>query len=231
VDEPQPVRDALVLAYLGWFDQVIREEPTNMVKQLELLNRALAYGPEHPRVLTLIANLSMKELNPSEKELSQALIDALRHSLAAGVAPAVVHLILGTRYLVGGNADKAVMHLELAHQANAQVPSVLNNLAWGLAHQEDPDLDRALTLIDTAAKLSDRPQIRGTRAVILDLMGRQPEAVTELENVLRRHPDPSWVHGQLADLYRRLGDETLADEHQRLAAEKKVVPSPNSVSP
>jgi tetratricopeptide (TPR) repeat protein len=218
-DDPEPFREALVLAYLGWFDQAMRQEPGDVGQQLELLNRALIHGPENPRVLTLIANLSTRPLEGQEAELAEPLTDALQRALAAGVAPAVVHLILGTRQLVDGDTDNAVMHLELAHQANAQVPSVLNNLAWGLAHQDQPDLERALTLIDIAAELSDRPRIVGTRAVILDLMGKQQEAVTELENVLRRHPDPAWVHEQLADLYRRLGDAAGADEHQRLARE------------
>ena len=127
-------------------------------------------------------------------------------------------LIVGTRALEAGNVESAIMHLELAYKANADSPLALNSLAWGLAHRDPPKLDRALELIDAAIPLSDHPNFHGTRAVILAAMGRSQDAISELEAVLRRYPDPAWVHEQLADLYRQAGEKDLARLHAQLAA-------------
>ena len=47
------------------------------------------------------------------------------------------------------------MHLEQARQRNARIPEVLNNLAWGLAQKDEPDLERALQLAEAAQRLSN----------------------------------------------------------------------------
>jgi hypothetical protein len=52
-------------------------------------------------------------------------------------------------------------------------------------------------------------------------MGRQRDAITELECVLRVHPDPAWVHEKLADLYRQAGLEDLAHLHDQMAQRQK----------
>ena len=203
VEDPEPFREALVAAHLGWLADLAQREPNRLDKQLDLLNAAFKYGPENPEVLALIANLVTQKRDDADSQPAAELHEALTRTLASGTAPPVVHLIVGTRALEAGEVERAVTHLELALKANPNMPMVLNNLAWGLAHREPPDLDRALRLIDAAIPLSDHPNLRGTRAVILAELGRSREAIDELEGVLRRHPDPAWVHARLADLYRR----------------------------
>jgi tetratricopeptide (TPR) repeat protein len=224
--DPAPFRELLVAAHLGSLAELAQREPNRLDKQLDILNAAFQYGPENPEVLTLIANLMTQERDDADSRQVAELRKALMLTLASGTAPPLVHLIVGTRALEAGDVDRAVTHLELAFKANPDLPMVLNNLAWGLAHRKPPDLVRALQMIDTAIPLSDHPNLHGTRAVILSALGRSQDAINELETVLRRHPDPAWVHESLADLYRQAGVEDLAELHTQLAARFRKTPAP-----
>ena len=224
VEDPEPFREVLVAAHLGLLADMAQREPNRLDKQLDLLNAAFKYGPENPEVLGLIANLVTQQRDDADSPQVAELHKALMLTLASGTAPPLVHLIVGTRALEAGDVERAVTHLELAFKANPDMPMVVNNLAWGLAHREPPDLDRALQLIDAAIPLSDHPNLRGTRAVILSALGRSQDAINELEAVLRRHPDPAWVHESLADLYRQAGVEDLAELHTQLAAHLRKTP-------
>ena len=56
---PQPFHEALVGVYLAWYAVTPAQTPEGLATRLELLNQALAHGPNHPQVLTLLAELSM----------------------------------------------------------------------------------------------------------------------------------------------------------------------------
>ena len=208
--EPKPFREALVFVYLAWYDAVPEAEDG---KRLDLLNVALAYGPNHPRVLTLLAELSSREWDRAGDARA-----ALQKALTQGTAPATVHCILGTRALQKGDVEQAKLHLELAYQSNPQLPIVLNNLACMIVRAEKPDLPRALQLAEAARRLSNNPEITDTIGSILARMGKRREAVTELEVALRAFPNRTRLHTQLAELYEQLGDAELAKLHRGLAA-------------
>lgn len=201
--DPEPVREALVAACLAWLGDVAERERQNLGKQLDILNIAFRHCPENPRVLALIANLAIRERDSTDSERAVYLSNALKLSLATGSAPGLVHLILGTRDVQYGRAESAMMHLELAYEANRNIPLVVNSLAWGLAHEQPPDLGHALQLIDMAGQLSDYPELRGTRAVVLAEMGRRQDAIIQLKALVGVHPDPTWVHERLAELYQQ----------------------------
>jgi len=213
--DPEPVREALVAACFGWLSDVAKREPRNLGKQLDILNIAFRQCPENSRVLALIANLAVRKRDSADSESAVQLGNALKLSLATGSAPALVHLILGIRDLQYGRNESAVMHLELAHEANPNIPLVVNSLAWGLAHEQPPDLRLALELIDMAGQLFDHPNLRGTRAVVLAAMGRRQDAITQLQALADVHPDPAWVHEELADLYRQTENEGRGEKPGR----------------
>lgn len=205
--DPEPLREALVAACLDWLGDVAKRQPHNLGKQLDVLNIAFRHHPENAEVLGLIANLAIREQDGADNERAVQLGNALKLSLATGSAPALVHLILGTRDIQYGRADSAMMHLELAHEANPTMPLVVNSLAWALAHEQPPNLGHALQLIDMAGQLSDYPELRGTRAVVLAAVGRRQDAILQLRALVDVHPDPNWVHEKLADLYRQTESE------------------------
>jgi tetratricopeptide (TPR) repeat protein len=210
--DPQPFRQALAAAYLGWLDARRKEGKLNAAQQAEFLERIIEHDPQCAPALAMLAELATRQ----DEDVEQAAA-LLRRILARGAAPAVVHLILGTRALHQGNAEVGLMHLEQAQQQNARIPEVLNNLAWGLAQQEQPDLPRALQLAEAALKLSSHPEIHDTLGTVLAQLGRPREAVTHLERALRGLPARADAHRKLAALYEQLGDSELAAEHRRLA--------------
>jgi uncharacterized protein HemY len=95
---------------------------------------------------------------------------------------------------------------------------VANNLAWLLAHADNPDLPRALKLIELAlTKHPDEPTFRDTRGKIYMKQKRWQEALTDLQFVLARMPEFPGLRASLAELYDRLGDAEVAAEHRRIA--------------
>lgn len=217
--DPERVHQALVAVHLRWANDVAEREEGDLGKQLDLLNCALKYGPDNPQVMSLLANLATRDWHGSQDAWA-----ALQQALAKGDAPATVHLLLGTWALEQGDIEKGLTHLELANERNPDMPIVLNNLAWGLAHRDEPDLERALQLAETAKKLSDRPEIHHTIGTILVRLGRQRQAVTQLEDALQAFPICPKLHDSLAELYEHFGDTELADLHRRLAERFKASP-------
>lgn len=207
---PEPFRQALCGVYLSWLETVSKQNPPNPARQLELLDLALQHDSKNPQALALLAALSTQQ--GEEAERAAALLNRV---LAHGVAPAVVHLVLGTRAIQRGDSAAGLMHLEQAQRQNARIPEVLNNLAWGLAQKDKPDLERALQLAEAAQGLSSHPEIHDTLGTILVKLGRPREAVTHFERALRELPPRSDIHRQLGELYEQLGDAELAAEHRR----------------
>jgi Tfp pilus assembly protein PilF len=208
LDSPNPQRfhDALVDVYLDWYAATDADSPKGISRRLELLNRALEHGPHHPRLLTVFA-----ELSGQQGEQGQMSRRALGEALADGTAPATVHLILGTQALEQGDLERCQMHLELAAQQAPRMPIVLNNLAWVLAHRENPELDRAHALAQRATHLVSRPEFYYTLATILARQGKYLEAIAQFETVLRLAASRTDVYQPLAELYRKLGNFELAE--------------------
>lgn len=205
-DNPEPFHDALVGVYLAWYDATLDTAPNGKVTRVELLNQALAHGPNDTRLLMLLADLTDRDDEPGQIARS-----VLQEALAEGAAPATVHLLLGTKALRKKDWKRAQMHLELAYQRAPLVPVVLNNLAWVLAEREPADLQRALELAKTARQMSDRPEFSFTLASILARLGQTRQAVAEFESVLRVSPHRADVHKELGNLYLQLGNPDLAE--------------------
>ena len=198
--DPKRFHDTLVGVYLAWYQTVPENDKDGLPKRLELLNRALAHGPNNPQVLAILADLSTRQPEPAGSALAP-----LEKALAQGTAPAVVHAILGTRALEKGQLEKARIHLELANERDPQMPVVLNNLAWLFATREKPDLERALPLAEAARKLSNNPEISATLGTILTRMGKHKQAVKELETAIKAFPDRTRLHEELAQVLRQAG--------------------------
>jgi predicted Zn-dependent protease len=95
---------------------------------------------------------------------------------------------------------------------------VANNLAWVLARDDPPDLERALKLADLALERQpDARRFHGTRGDVLARLGRWREALPELEEGLADAPDNPDLHAALAVAYDHLDDAAMAARHRSLA--------------
>jgi tetratricopeptide (TPR) repeat protein len=205
-------RKALSATYVTWFG---RTDPSNLARQLELLQLALAFGPDNPAALRCLQFFGDKK-GPEAQEVKQILED----HLAQGRAPGTVHFILGTMAIHADDLQQAATHLEQAHRASPNAPAIANNLAWAYTVSDPPKLDRALEMANIALELEPRrAEFLDTRGQIFIKMGRYNEAVTDLEASLKSLKDTLHVHASLADAYENLGVPDLAAKHRRLAQE------------
>jgi predicted Zn-dependent protease len=139
---------------------------------------------------------------------------------------------VGTAEVFRGNAEQGIRHLELAFAGLPEMPAVANNLAWALAHAEQPDLVRAEQLADAAIRAEPRnAEFRETRGIILAKLGKTKQAITDLESALSVFPKRQRIHQELAQLYQQLGDAELAAYHQALAAAEQQQPADPDDSP
>ncbi len=213
----QALEQALAATYLRWFDVLTAQDKAGHAEpsptgHLQKLEKALRHDPNNERALAVLAELMLSRQGTAEQ--AEVILERI---LADGEVPVIIDLALGTRALTEGDFDEGLKHLQQAQQRNDRVPEVLNNLAWGLAHKDPPELERALDLATAAQKLSNRPEICDTLGTILARLGKPREAVTQLEAALRGLPPRADLHRKLAELYKQLGDAGMADEHRRQA--------------
>lgn len=207
---------------------------TELLGQIDLIERALLLAPNHPGILMFIARLATQ---PGTQGIAN--LEVLENALAGGKAPAAVHLVLGTNSYLNGDIEKGTVHLEQAYRLDSRMSVAANNLAYVLATSPMPQLDRALDLVESALRsMPNRAEFRETRGQILYRLGRHQEALADLEFALRLLPRQPPLHAALAEVYTALGDPSLAARHRALAAEaparspagsKNI--SPNSKNP
>lgn len=209
--------ELVALAILEVDLELKRDQP-NWPLVVSLLERSLEVPSLHsvvfPRIAIVVGRF------PGEK--ANDLRGILEEALADGRAPAVCHLLLGTALGDAGKFDEAVQHLEAARKVHPDSPVILNNLAAFLKETNPPQLEAALEHANLAVKHAPRsPEILETRGQILAALGRDADALPDLEAALQLENVPTEVHKTLSRVYTRLGQDTLADRH-RQRAEKKT---------
>lgn len=211
------LRDKLKLSlgglYAAWADAVRRSKPDSMVASLKLLERAVQYAPSHPAVLLVIRECST--LEGEEETKFEALLEQM---LTSGEAPALVHLIIGTKAVERDDFEKALLHLEQAYRLEPGSGVILGNLAWTLATSDPPEYERALELVNGAIdKLKTNAELYETRGLILVKLGRHREAIPDLERALTEIKGRPRLHELLAEAYESVGEGKLAQRHRELA--------------
>ena len=205
------LRQFLASFYVDESDQLLQSPLPHVAERLELLEMALAYAPNYPPALSRLARFFSLE-----GELGEQARLKLKEILASGKATATVHLILGTQAVAKGDMQAAALHFEQGHELNQKMPVLLNNFAWLLASQDEPQLDRALDLVNRALEmLPTEPRIRETRGQIYAKQGHWRKALADLEFALQTMAGNRELHQALATVYRTLGEDEIADEHMR----------------
>lgn len=226
MDSAHPqLRDAAATLCVARYDELVDSEADDIAGKLGLLEQSLSFSPSNgPTVARL------EQLMTGTTEQSDATDQALRRMLAQGEAVGTVHLVFGLRALMEDDQGNAAIHLQQSYDAlkgvdqSPQVPALLNNLAW-LTMQKGEDYDRALALANEAVGLLSKNDpraafIRETRGQIHLRMKEWKQAVSDLEFALPRFPgNRNGIHRSLAKAYRGLGQELIAEEHDKLADE------------
>ncbi len=191
-----------------------------------MLEVAVQIAPNNPRVVTMVADHVLGNMNAEDRQLA-----AVREALIKGSPAGIAHFIKGTAALMNEDHDLAELHLEKAAEQLPRSAAILNNLAVALAMRPDPDYERALKVSNEAiAQVANAtPHFYETRGQILYRMGRFREAISDLERTLAAPSLAAAAHELLATCYEQVGDPDLAEGHRRQAAELKAK-QPNEAS-
>ena len=196
-----------------WVGSLDKDNSRDLGERLRVIQLGLQYAPQNPALLRALA--AMSGLEGTAAEAAQQSVNRM---LAAGQNTALLHFCLGGLAWQRGDLDKARYHYLAAYASNPTVPEVANNLAAALMTGDKPEYPRALAIIQPLVeKYPQNPSYRDTRGQILVALGREQEAVPDLEFALPKLPDPLSTHKALAQAYRKLGIADLAAEHERLA--------------
>jgi tetratricopeptide (TPR) repeat protein len=188
----------------------------NTGKRISYLFRALSSQPNHPPTYQRLMQMAVDQ--NSDESSYVRIRDELRNLIAEGDTPSpMAHFALSNiLWQKEDDREKAQYHLELAHQIEPKFVIVLNNLAWMLAHQEKPDLERALKLVNTALDASPEDgRYRDTRGSIYMKMEQYQDAIADFEASLDDVEDQVPVRKKLVAAYNSLGLTEEAAAHQR----------------
>lgn len=217
--DPAPFKQALAESYLHWFGATTTPENQSSPQQMSLLERVLQYDPNNQQAMVMLCNLVMQPGEAGDRAASM-----LSEMLERNEAPAVIHMALGIRSLKWADAESALIHLQQAAARNPHLPAVLNNIAWDMAHQDHPNLELASRFGEAAVRMLDHPEFHDTLGTILARMEKAEDALPHLRIAYRELPPRATIHRNLGDVYLQLGEDDLAAQHHRQAAELQSAP-------
>lgn len=184
----------------------------NAAAQMKYLTDAINfdpyYAPAYSQMMRLFHDGTVSD------ESTQVIRTTFQNIVASDNPTPWAHLALSNILWREGKKDQAQFHLERAYALEKKIVIVLNNLAWMIAHSEDPDLERARELAETAVKQTpENLQARDTLGTIYLMLGRNRDAVGELEKALPGSSDKKATHKKLATAYKNLEMEDLSKIH------------------
>jgi tetratricopeptide (TPR) repeat protein len=208
IQPDEVIRRSVADFYVMRHDQ-LRTDNGTIQQQLAMLDKAIVNDPNHPPVYERLIKLYQFDTN-NANVIKQKFLDAV----ASDNPTAMAHFALSNIYWIEQDFERAEFHVERAYSMDARIVVVVNNLAWVIATQDEPDLDRALKLAQTAVQ--QRPgdgRFRDTLATVLIKLERWEEAIDELQLALKGNATKPLVHKKLAMAYGKLGMADLAQAH------------------
>ncbi|MCA9158482.1 MAG: hypothetical protein KDA72_09155 [Planctomycetales bacterium] len=178
--------------------------------KLGLLDAALKADPTNPSVGTEIARLLS-----FGQDATPELKNALEQQLAAGQATAITHILLANRQLLAGEYKAAQPHLELALRQAPDNPITMNNLALVLSRTEqEPKRAEQLAM----AAVASEPRNADFHDSLGEIRARNGDSIGAIEcyeTAIGLNPNARSTRKKLADLYRELGMNEMAEVQER----------------
>jgi len=172
------------------------------------------YLPVYDRLIRQYRVLKGEELD-SVREILTGVI-------ATGGSSALAHFALSNVLWSEGKTEDADWHLQQAYRMDNKFAVIGNNMAYILANRDPPELDQAWTVIKAVVdQMPENAEFRDTMGMILMKLGKSDEAITELERALPGLKTPKVTHQNLASLYKKLGRDQIAAQHEAMAAQSK----------
>ncbi len=178
------------------------DDPTELQRITQSIERALAIDPENPAVLTYVAQ-ALNFIGRSDEAILH-VERALRTSPGFGYA----HFVCAYACLLLGRFEEALRHLDDDKKWSPVSPLEFAN-SWirSLAHFGAEQWDLALAAIDDTIAFGN-PSLNPhfIRALVLDRLGRDKEALDSMHRGLLAEPNSSldqlhWNFGRLMPKY------------------------------
>lgn len=217
--EPAPIYAmALGRVYVSWLETKRHEKDPEPSQFIDLIEKGLAYDPSNQQLWNAL--LEQLQLGSTPSQNARRTLESMLTK--GGKSAGKAHFGLAVDARLRGQPDEERIHLELAIKHDPNTPSLANNLAWALLHRSPPELPKALELANVAVNSSPKvSNFRDTRGRVYFAMGRNAEAIVDLESALISGPDTIDLHDTLAAAYRRLGNNSMASKHAERSAELK----------
>ena len=171
-------------------------------KRINYLFRALSAQPNHLPIYERLIKIA------DERGLGDESFVRVRRELNRLIAEEpnpMAHFALSNILWQREEFEEATTHLELAYKIQPKFTIVLNNLAWVLAHQDPPALDRALELASQAVQQSPNDgRYHDTLGTIYLKQEKYKDAAAEFQLALVGVEDPIAVRKKLVTVYTKL---------------------------
>ena len=141
----------------------------------------------------------------------------LEDKITSGEKASMVHFSLSNVMWMENEHEEARWHVEQAYKLDPSFSTIANNLAWFLAHEKNPDLERAFALAHEIVRNDPRnARFNDTLATILMKQQRWDEAVTHFQKALpgMKQNEKIEIHKKLAVVYSNLNKPNLARLHR-----------------
>ncbi len=210
----QAMGDSIV-AWVGYLEESPNKSLQQRLRVLKMLQTALQYAPNNPRVLTLVADQVLSTLDEDDEQIA-----TVRKALVNGSSTGIAHFIRGTAALMRDDVDSATTSLKLAAEHMPHSGAILNNLAVALSVRDDSNLEQALKISESAIKQTPNatPHFFETRGQILCRLGRHLDAIPDLERALAVESLAPKAHESLAVCYEAIGEKELSRLHREAIA-------------
>ena len=150
-----------------------------------LLNDYRALKPDNPMFLSLLGRLMLYD-----DELADYANDTVNRLIAKGENIRQVYSYVGHGALKQEAYVEAVKWLERAYSLASDDPVILNNLAFALTRNPEPDLKRAFQLSTQSQELApDHPELLITHGEICLALDRCDDAKRSLAKSLEIRPE------------------------------------------
>lgn len=186
-------------------------------EQLAFLARALEidvnFLPIYDRLI--------RQFRVRKGEELETVRELLAGVIASGSSSALAHFAMSNILWSEGKIEDADWHLAQAYRMDSKFAIIGNNMAWILANRDPPELEQAMIIAKAVVEqVPNNADFRDTLATVLMKQGKLEEAISEFERALPGLKDASVAHASLATLYRKLGREEIAAQHELLAGKK-----------
>jgi len=204
-----------------WVERIADTTKKNAAERLLLIQKGLTNSPQNIKL-----QLHLVRAAQATDEAGQAAKTFLNQLMASakGEAAAGWHFLLWTDARERGDWIAARRQLQAAYELAPQVPFIRNDLAMDLLTGNQDNAERGLKLIQSVVEqFPENPQYRDTRGRILARLGRNAEAVADLEWAVAKLTNPEETRRVLAKANAALGKPQLTEEPHRIV--KTVKPT------